>query len=261
MTSEERRPVTDDVSAHEYASIAEQYETSFQKMPFRTYVEQPAFLNTVGDVTGLRLLDVACGTGFYSRLLRRRGASQVVGVDVSLDMVQYAQKVEAAEPLGMTYLVRDVGTMEVLDTFDMVVGVYLLHYATTFDHLKRMCQCMADNLAVGGRLVTNTINPGLSVKRGYYLPYGIEVYAENTPMEDGTQYAFSFSVAAGLTPPLTIHYWSAARLEEALTAARFTDIHLQPAVAAPDGIAQMGEEFWTQHDTAPFTIVISATRK
>ncbi len=258
--SEEHRPLLGNVSVQEYASIADQYESTFQVLPYRTYVEQASVLNVIGDVTGLRVLDVACGTGYYSRLWRQRGASQVVGVDISPEMVQAAQKIEAASPLGLTYLVRDVGTMEVLGTFDLVVGVYLLHYATTGEHLDQMCQCIAANLVSGGRFVTDTVNPAAARQPGYYEPYGMALYAHDD-MVDGTEYSFAFTTTQGMISPLTIHYWTIARLEQALTKAGFTDICWQPAVVSAEGIRELGQEYWARHEAAPFCIILSATKQ
>jgi len=258
--NEEYRPLIDNASAREYDSIAEQYETSFEKISYRTYVEQFSVMNAVGDVTGLRVLDVACGTGFYSRLLRQRGASQVVGVDIASEMVQYAQSLEAATPLGVTYLARDVAAMEVLGTFDLVIGVYLLHYATSSEHLEQMCQRIANNLVDGGRLVTATLNPSLSRQPDYYIPYEIAVYAHDD-MDDGTPYSFAFRIAQGMTPPMTIHYWSKAKLERVLELAGFTDIRCQEALVSPEGITHLGREFWAQHEAAPLCVLLTATKQ
>jgi toxoflavin synthase len=58
----------------DYDPIAEQYKRSKQT-PWRTDVEWFTLLNTIGPVNGLSVLDVACGEGFYTRLLRHRGAA------------------------------------------------------------------------------------------------------------------------------------------------------------------------------------------
>ncbi len=52
-------------------------------------LEQAAMLELLPDVRGLRLLDAACGTGRYARLLRERGAI-AIGCDNSLDMLRLA---------------------------------------------------------------------------------------------------------------------------------------------------------------------------
>jgi len=67
----------------------------------------PVLWHFLGDVTGLRVLDVGCGTGYLSRQLLRRGAV-VRGVDLSANMIALAREayreidfqVDSASSLG-----------------------------------------------------------------------------------------------------------------------------------------------------------------
>jgi len=63
----------------------------------------------LGPVTGLRVLDVACGHGRITRELARRGAS-VVGIDISGVLISKAREIEQDEPLGIRYVHDDVTT-------------------------------------------------------------------------------------------------------------------------------------------------------
>jgi 2-polyprenyl-3-methyl-5-hydroxy-6-metoxy-1,4-benzoquinol methylase len=63
-----------------YDTIADFYE-DFASDPPTSPVDL-ALLDLVGDVSGLRLLDLACGHGRFARELARRGA-EVVGLDIS----------------------------------------------------------------------------------------------------------------------------------------------------------------------------------
>lgn len=82
-----------------YDDIGEAFE-GFKGLPLARYVEVPGFLALVGEVRGRSVLDLACGTGFYSREFKRRGASDVLGVDISGVMVAAARAREDEEPLG-----------------------------------------------------------------------------------------------------------------------------------------------------------------
>lgn len=66
----------------------------------------PAQAALCGDVRGLRLLDVGCGSGYFARAMARRGA-RVTGVDLSPGMVGHARRREEEEPLGIDYQVGD----------------------------------------------------------------------------------------------------------------------------------------------------------
>jgi SAM-dependent methyltransferase len=58
------------------------------------------------DISGQRVLDLACGYGTASRYLARRGA-RVTGLDLSARMLDRARQIEAGEPLGISYACGD----------------------------------------------------------------------------------------------------------------------------------------------------------
>jgi toxoflavin synthase len=60
-------------------------------------------LRMAGALSGTRVLDMACGFGFFTRLLKQQGAAQVLGIDISPEMVRLGREHEQAEPLGVTY--------------------------------------------------------------------------------------------------------------------------------------------------------------
>src|SRR5690349_13248586 len=58
------------VDVQQYDRIGEAFE-GFKSLPLIRYGEVPSFLAMVGDVSGRSVLDLACGTGFYSREFKR----------------------------------------------------------------------------------------------------------------------------------------------------------------------------------------------
>jgi ubiquinone/menaquinone biosynthesis C-methylase UbiE len=79
-------------------------------------------LRLAGDVRGASVLDLACGQGIAARALAAPGAGAVTGVDLSAEMIAHARRHEAAEPLGIRYLVDDARSLPALtgDAFDLV---------------------------------------------------------------------------------------------------------------------------------------------
>jgi len=113
-----------------YDPIAEQYKRSKQQ-PWRTFIECYTLLELAGDPQGLSVLDVACGEGFYTRMLRERGATHVVGIDLSQGMIELAQQQEAQNQQGIEFIVGDARELPVSAQFDLAVAAYLLNYART----------------------------------------------------------------------------------------------------------------------------------
>jgi ubiquinone/menaquinone biosynthesis C-methylase UbiE len=146
----------------DYNPIAEQYQRSKQQ-PWRTFVECFTLMDLIGDPTGLSALDLACGEGFYTRLIRHRGAARVHGLDLSEGMIALAQAQEARQPLGVTYAVADARELSDEDPVDLTVAAYLLNYARTREELQAMCDGIARSLKPGGRFVTVNTNPALDL--------------------------------------------------------------------------------------------------
>lgn len=173
----------------DYNAIADQYKRS-KLTPWRRYIEQYTFCDILGDITGKSVLDLACGEGFYSRLLRLRGASRVVGMDVSQKMVELARAAEAEMPLDIEYVVGDARAFRTTEIFDVVTASYLLNYAQTEEQLAEMGRTIAAALKPGGLFVTVNNSPFQSPSR----------FAATRP------YGFIKSIAGDLRPGAAITY-------------------------------------------------------
>jgi ubiquinone/menaquinone biosynthesis C-methylase UbiE len=118
----------------QYDHIGSKYDEYAQTATMKQ-AESYTVLRMVGPLAGQRVLDLACGFGFYTRLLKQHGAAQVIGIDISPEMVRLGREQEQAEPLGVTYQVYDATALPVLGAFDLVTAIYLLNYATSKDEL------------------------------------------------------------------------------------------------------------------------------
>ena len=114
-------------------------------------------LELVGNVSGRRVLDLACGHGRLSRELARRGAA-VLGVDLSNALLDKARAVEAADRLGIDYVHLDAASPEALagQTFDVVVSHFGL---SDIDDLDGTLATVARVLRTGGLFVFSILHP------------------------------------------------------------------------------------------------------
>ena len=125
-------------SAEVYDSIAEDYAVSTTNFTFRNSFMLPAFWSTVGDVKGRTILDLACGTGPISHEFVKKGAQQVIGVDVSEAMVTLAQ--EKFQHPKLEFKVGNAMSFSAGKEFDLVTCVHLFTYAATRECLDQFCQ-------------------------------------------------------------------------------------------------------------------------
>ncbi|MER7755150.1 class I SAM-dependent methyltransferase [Kitasatospora sp. NPDC097643] len=227
----------------QYDQIGEAFE-GFKSLPLIQYGEVPSFLALVGDVSGRSVLDLACGTGFYSREFKRRGAAEVFGVDISVEMIAAARGIEQREPLGLRYEVGDVAELPELERqFDVALGVQCLNYAEDRASLERMCRNIHQNLVPGGEFFVFAQRPDYQFDCESLEKYGFRC----EPTGEETEMGPRCRVTALLDPqPISIFGTVPRRevYEECLRAAGFTALEWVPLQVSEEGIAKYGEEFW-----------------
>ena len=236
------------------ADIVALYDRSFTEIPLRRYVELPSVYQILDDVTGRSILDLACGTGYYARELRRRGAARVVGVDLSEAMIAATSAQEQKEPMGIEYVHADAGAMERLGDFDIVTGIHLLHYAHSLEHLKGMCTSIFRNLKPAGRFIGYQLNYAIARKPHYYDKYGFNARISEQA-RDGQALAFSVTLGDYTSPDITAYYWSKESLESAFDDAGLTRIRWIAPRPSPEGIERHGADFWADVIRSPFELI------
>lgn len=242
-----------------YDLIADEYDQSMQLLPIRMYVEAHSVLKMLADVRGCEVLDVACGTGFYARVVRRAGASRVLGIDLSPEMIRVAETIENRLQLGIEFKVGDAAQLQVMGAFDRALGVYLLQYAPTLESLQAMCQGIANNLKPGGRFVSFVLNPEIANMIDACKRYGL-VCRVPDPVPDGCKVHFRIETADVTTPEFIIYRWSAQTLETALTAAGFHDIKWARPEVSHAGVEKHGLQMWQDYLERPHCLLLECRK-
>ena len=246
----------------QYNVVADQYDLSFQLSPYRLYIEAYSVFQLLGDVENLQVLELATGTGYYARALRQRGAARVVAVDIAEQMVNIGRQAEAAEPLGIEYHVGDAGQFKGDAPFDLVLAVYLLHYAPTRDALFAMCQAISNNLQPGGRFVTYQLSPDFAREPDYYLHQpGMLVTVVNATPVDGEPLPFCAKLGDMVMPEVTAYRWDQATVNAALETAGFADIRWVQPQLAPEGADKYGVETFASYLECPHALLIECVKR
>jgi toxoflavin synthase len=241
-----------------YDPIAEQYKRSKQR-PWRTHVESFTLMKLIGDVAGKAVIDIACGEGFYTRMLRERGAAKVTGVDLSEKMIELAQAGEGQQRLGIEYVVGDGRDLRFGAEYDLAVAAYFLNYAPNRSELDAMCIGIARCLKPGGRFVTVNCNPANDFPSApSYRKYGFETSVVGAWREEAP-ITWTFYLEDG---PFQIenYFLSVETHEAALRAAGFRDIRWHRPLLSPEGEAAYGRDFWSDLlDHPPLTFIECST--
>jgi SAM-dependent methyltransferase len=137
-----------------------------------------ALLELIGDVSGLRVLDLACGQGRLTREMARRGA-RVVGADISARLLDIARARESERSQGISYVRTDAASPDTLagETFD---GVACSFGLSDVDDLDGAIATVTRVLRPGGFFAfsilhpcfpgwaTKQASPSWNPERGYY---------------------------------------------------------------------------------------------
>lgn len=246
----------------DYDRFAEQYKR-FKESPFCRYAEEPTYFQTIGNLAGQSVLDMACGEGHYTRALKLRGASRVVGVDLSEGMIALARKQEQQKPIGVEYIVGDGAGIGQLGTFDLVTASYLLNYAPSREALGQMCRAAYQNLRPGGRFVTLVTHGDVPAEHYTAASDKIKKYnfyfvSQASPRVDGTPVTLSFCKDEVFT--VTMYHYAWATYKAALEEAGFQNVRWLPLTITPEGMSAMPKGYWNDWiELTPLTCV-EATR-
>ena len=241
----------------QYDAIAGLYQHS-KRLPFRKSIERYTLFEALGDVRGLTVLDLACGGGFYTRLLKRAGAAAVTGVDVSREMIRLAEQEEEREPLGCRFVCRDAADFEpTAGAADAVVAMYFLHYAGTRDKLLRFCRVCHHALRPGGRIVgfnDNVMRPPRGTVS--FRKYGIEKTGPRTPYE-GAPIRYRLTNEDGSELEFNNFYLKPLTYDEAFRETGFREFRWLGVSLEP---GERGNPFWDDFLRDPPVIAFTATK-
>jgi len=168
--------------ATQYNTYASKYHL-IKRLP-STYIETANFRAAAAPfIPQARILDLACGTGYYSRQLLEWGAKAVVGVDVSEGMISVAEESIASVPTAegtLKFRVGDARTLGVVEGggYDLVTGVWLLNYATNAEELRAMFEGIAANLKADGAFAGITTRPIPAAEMDIHKTYNDRIRAK-----------------------------------------------------------------------------------
>jgi SAM-dependent methyltransferase len=113
----------------QYDAFAVEYEEHAAAAPYNALYDRPATLRLLGDVHGKRVLDAACGPGFYVKELLARSA-EVVGCDASRMMIERARARVGDGVALHVHSLDDPLSWAESGTFDIVLCALAYHYVT-----------------------------------------------------------------------------------------------------------------------------------
>jgi SAM-dependent methyltransferase len=193
-------------------------------------------------------------------MLKQAGASSVLGIDISAEMIELANSAEHEQPLGCLYRVNDVAGLALDQRFDLVTAVYLLNYADTLPALLAMAQAIERHVKPGGRFVGLNLNTTLDPSHyGDCEKYGLRM-STTTARAEGDPITLHFTNQDGSTVEFDNYYLAPETYEAAFADAGLVDFAWVPTSVAKRCVAQSPAGFWDAVVASPISIGITARR-
>lgn len=168
-----------------------------------------------GVTAGLRVLDVAAGSGALAIPAARRGA-QVVATDISPVMIDRLAVRAREEGLAIDARVMDGHALDLDDdTFDLAVSQ---HGVSVFGDMARGLREMARVTRPGGRVLVVAFGPP---PKAEFLTFFLGAVSATVP---------GFAGLPADPPPLPFQVADPARLRAKLAGAGLTDVRVEPDV-------------------------------
>ena len=127
-------------------------------------VEIPVLFDMMPNVEGKRVLDLGCGYGDNCQKFIQMGASSVVGVDVSIAMLDVARSLNCSA--NVEYVEKSMEEFDdarcLLGEFDVITSSLAMHYVARYDEL---IASLFDMLADEGTLLFSQEHPIFTAPR------------------------------------------------------------------------------------------------
>ena len=145
-----------------YDDIAEVYHAARvnKEKFFNEFLEVPSTLSMLNGIKGKKVLDLGCGTGIYTKIMKRSGA-KVYGLDISQSMLDIAKR----EVKGVEFRIGSAYRLPYKpNTFDLVLSALVIEHLTdtgrAFKEVNRV-------LKKDGTFIFSLHNPVISATEAY----------------------------------------------------------------------------------------------
>ncbi|QED46269.1 class I SAM-dependent methyltransferase [Cytobacillus dafuensis] len=180
-----------EVSLYDHPIFFKEY-TSLREsgITYNDFVEQPAIKSAISELKDKSVLDLGCGTGHFSKYCIEKGASKVIGLDISKNMIEEAKKNNEHEKIE--YICAPIEDMDFpKGKFDVIISSLAIHYIEDYSNLiKNISAFLKHNgefvFSIEHPIVTarNEMNNWVKDKEGVKIHWALDNYQEEGRREE-----------------------------------------------------------------------------
>ncbi|MCM3672052.1 class I SAM-dependent methyltransferase [Mesobacillus maritimus] len=128
---------------------------------YNDFVEQPAIKSAITDLHQKKVLDLGCGTGQFATYCVENGASKVIGVDISKNMIKKATIENAHERIE--YICSPIEELDLKNIkFDLIFSFLAVHYIEDYPALIEKVHRL---LEYRGEFIFSTEHPIVTARK------------------------------------------------------------------------------------------------
>lgn len=118
-------------------------------------IEIPTIRSMLPDLTDMKILDLGCGYGENCKYFIDNGAKQVLGIDISTNMIEIAKNKNKNDKIDYKVMsMEDINKLE--EKFNLVISSLAVHYVEDFD---KLCKDVSNLLEKDGYFIFSQENP------------------------------------------------------------------------------------------------------
>jgi len=237
----------------DYNKISKPYEAASGR-DLRKFACEAMFIQNLGSLEGKMALDLACGEGCSSRVLKKLGAKKVIGIDVSEEMLKLAEEKDKG---GITYFRENIFECKFskYGKFDVITSVLFFDYIPKKELYLAVLKEINLSLKEKGVFYMITPNPEAQIN---YSAYGINNTADSN--KDGAKVIAEITDFSGKKLcSLNNFYWKKETIEEFLKNAGFR-VEWLPAFISKEGLKKYGKAFWAKYEEKPMYVMLKAAK-
>ncbi len=232
--------------ANDFDTITSNYQQTDGK-PDKRFSILPTVLRLIGSVNGKSVIDLGCGSGFFTNAIAARGARRVIGIDTSEEQLRAAR----ANAAPNTEFRNGNIFADELPTADTVAAPFVANYARSTEELREFVRNVFQSCVAGGHAVFVVDMPDASrtIKFDRRKAIGaVKFWCGGSPHTDGAFIRNDLYSEHGSVPcSLWAYYYTQTTLQYALQDAGFRDIRWHKPEISPEGLQQYGESFWEDY--------------
>ena len=219
---------------NDYDTIS-QYKNSHSK-PDKQYSILPTVIQLAGSCANKIVVDLGCGTGFFTVPFAKHGALHVYGIDNSKEQLALAY----SQP-NITYVLRDV-FVDSLPRADVIIAPFVANYARTLPILRHFFQKLYNSLEKDGIAVFVIDFPNNRELKRFGA---IKKIIGN--LEDGALISIELFNNEEKICELSAFYFNPATIEKELKNVGFKEIEWHSPIISDEGQQRFGRDFWKNY--------------